>query len=213
MHCLSEQGLHFSCPCQLRTFLNQTLQVADLMRQKNLAHFRRRIELRLPTVAHPNFCFALAHTCTVPQVRCKLFNHIVTAAGQDQVIHALLADKNPLPPIVAVYARMGFITADDSALANLLTDLFRFAEHGFPCALEDRHRATFAQRQVEEFAAQLDEPFKANMMFVMQCRYGRFQTRSKIASRFQAFWQVSALRFAAARADDFIIVGFQSPPV
>jgi hypothetical protein len=45
------------------------------------------------------------------------------------------------------------------------------------------------------------------MMFVMQCRYSRFQTRSKIASRFQALWQVSALRFAAAWADDLILLG------
>jgi hypothetical protein len=72
----AEQGLHFFYPCQVWAFLDQTLQVADLVRQADLTHFCRRIQLRLPTVAHPNFRFTIAHTCTVPQVQCKYLNHI-----------------------------------------------------------------------------------------------------------------------------------------
>jgi len=103
---------------------------------------------------------------------------------------------------------MGFVTADGLAVANFLTDLFRFTEHCFTRPLDDRHCSAFAQRQIEYLAAQLDKPFKFNMMFVMQSCYRRFQLRTKIASRFQAFWQFPALHFAAAWADHFILLRF-----
>ncbi len=169
------------------------------MRQTNLAHFGRRVQLRFPAVTHPHFRFAIAH---------KGLDHIVSTAGHDQVIHALLADKHPLPPIVAVYARMGFVTTDNFTLANLLPNLFRFVEHGLTRTLDNRHRAPSAQRQVEEFAAQLYQSFKTNMVFVMQGRYNRFQTWTKVTSCLQAFWKFSALHFAAARTDDLILLGF-----
>ena len=58
-----------------------------------------------------------------------------------------------------MYACVGFVTADDLAVANLLTDLFRFAEHGFTCPLDDRHRSAFAQRWIEYLAFDINSAY------------------------------------------------------
>ena len=88
----AEQGLHLFCPRQMRTFLDKALQIADLVCQADLTHFPRRIQLRLPTVAHPNFRFTIAHTCTVPQVQCKYLNHIRLATIRFKLSRTLCDD-------------------------------------------------------------------------------------------------------------------------
>src|SRR6266511_5239036 len=116
------------------TLLDQTLQVADLMRQTNLVQLGGRIQLRFPAIADPNFRFALTH---------EFLNDVIPATWLNEMIFALLTDKHPLPPILTLHAGTGFITADHLALAHSLCDGFRFLLRRFACSFHNRYRTAW----------------------------------------------------------------------
>jgi hypothetical protein len=173
---LAEQGLHFLCPSQVRPPVDQSLQVADLVRQADLAFIGGCIQLRFPAVTHPHFCLALAHEC---------INDILSSTGHNRMIFTVHTHENPFPPIDPLYTGPRFVTANHFALAHLLANRFGFVFRRFACTLHNRNCATFAQRNPKDFFTDLTDPLKSKMMFVMQIRHQRLQARPKLPSCFQ----------------------------
>jgi hypothetical protein len=195
----SEQGLHFLCPAQAWSLLNQSLQVADLMRQANLADYGWCIQLRFPAVAHPDFRLTPSH---------ERFDNILPPTGHNQMIFTVCAHKDPFPPIPSMHTGAGLIAADHFALAHLFANRFGFALRCLACTLHNRNRTTLAQRDPEDFCADLAYSFVSQVMFVVQTRHHRFQTRSKLPSRFQACGELPSAQLTTTRTAHCMLASF-----
>lgn len=122
------------------------------------------------------------------------------------MIFTIAIYKNPLPPVLSVHTGIGFIAANDLAMAHLRSDRLRSACR-LSRPLDKRHGATFAQWQIEDLATNLDQPFKSKMMFVMQAYHQGFQTRAKRAPRFQTRGPFPTLAFSATGTDALVLPG------
>ena len=185
-----EEVLQLVRPAQVRTVIDQPLQVTNLVRQTQLAGLGGGLQLGFPTITAPHLGPSLLH---------EGLNHLEAATGDDQMILARVALKHPFPPVAAIHAGAGFIAADDGAMPDLRANRFGFGLGRDPRTLQDRHRPAGAQVNAPDILQNTLQTLKTHRLFMMQVRHQRFQPWPKLACGLQPGGQEALLLVVATR--------------
>src|SRR6266511_2311342 len=180
MNRITKEFLRGLRPQLFRAAVQDSLQIAQLMRKAELKDFSRRFQLRSVTVADPDLNRQLAHHFDDLGGR---------ACRRDRVINAVLADEDPLPPVFRLDPRAGFVRANDLAGNDLFFDGLGKWLRLLSGALDDRGDRALAQIDAVQIAHRLDASLNAQMLRLFVEDHGRFQVRPKASLGFQTFRQ------------------------
>src|SRR5262249_14359928 len=178
---------------------NDTLQIADLMRQAELKNFGRRLQLRAIAIANPNFDAQTTHHGV----------NLRSASGRnDRVIDACVTNENPLPPVLRLDASAGFITLNDFPSDDLFFDFFRDWLGLLSSTFEDRDYGAFAQLDAVQITHRLDNSFSTQVLGLFVKDNRRFQNRAEIPFGFETSGKCTVIHLLTMWAGYYVLLSF-----
>ena len=175
------------------------LQVAQLMRQAQLALFGGSFQLSQVAVAHPHFCLRLTH---------HLSDHIRTAIEAEHMQDSWGCTESPFPPVAAFHPAAGLITVDHPAFSNNRFNLGRLSSGSLAAALHNVVDPTLADLHPVQVPQRFLGARVAQMLFLPVVHHTRFQPSSKAALHFQPSRRLLNLLLLAAWAHHFVLAHF-----
>ena len=196
---VAQQGLHGSRPERCRIQIDNCLQVAQLVRQADLALSGGSLQLGGQAITHPHFSLMGAH---------HILNDIRTAIETDPMQDARQGAEHPLPQVLSIHPAAGLITMDDGALAHAFQDR-RLCLEGLVSSplhdLVDPTLADFHSMQVEQSRL---SALIAHVLFLAIVHHRRFQPGSKDPLHLQACWRLAHLKPATFGTAHLILPHF-----
>ena len=168
----AQQFLDRSRPGVFVIFIQDSLQVSELMRQTELECFGRGLQLGTETIAAPDFGHRLAH---------KILDHLGVASWLNREIDSGPAAKDPLPPSAPLDSRTGFIALDLGTLADSGFNFFCSWDRSPTGTFQDAAAAAFADRYSTQVAQGLYNALVTEMLLLFEINDGCFQLRSEVA--------------------------------
>ena len=168
----AQEFLDGSRPGVFGIFIQDSLQVSELMRQTELEFFGRGFQLGTETIAAPDFGDRRAH---------KILDDLGVASRDNRKIASRPTAKDPLPPSPPLDSRTRFIALDLSTLADGCFNFFRSWDGQMRGSLNNTAAATFAHLHAPEVAQGLNHPLVAEMLLLFEIDDGRFQLRAEVA--------------------------------
>jgi hypothetical protein len=158
-------------PLVERVGVDREGQVALLVDQADLVRAGRGQDPGHPEVRAPDLGLDAAR---------ERADHVVAAAGGDQMVAGLRRPEHPLPAGAPAHPRAGLVRVDDRAAAHLFSDRGVGRPRSFDQALQRVLGAVLADREPEEVPTQLHQALVPDVMALVRVAQQRLDPRPSL---------------------------------